>query len=230
MRSSRTLNAVERNSSSFMGEMLGVCWALRLFRGYLYGAPFDVYTDHKPLVWLQHNYKLTSKHARWFMTIQDFSFRLFHRAGKDHTDADYLSRYALQGDHDSTGARVDFCLTPAMQCSAVFNPDTTTFDSAYTNTRSTYVALSECEYAYNPAALYMGTSRLKGETEHITAIHNYAHLREPRASIGLRRLPASMAPSVRPAPTTVWISSMNRTTCTQPCTPPILGLEDFIVI
>ena len=33
----------------------------------------------------------------------------------------------------------------------------------------------------------------------------------PRASIGLRRLLASMAPSAAPAPTTVWSSSMKRT-------------------
>ena len=33
----------------------------------------------------------------------------------------------------------------------------------------------------------------------------------PRASIGLRMLAASMAPSAAPAPTRVWISSMNRT-------------------
>ncbi len=33
----------------------------------------------------------------------------------------------------------------------------------------------------------------------------------PRASIGLRRLDASMAPSAAPAPTTVWSSSMKRT-------------------
>ncbi len=33
----------------------------------------------------------------------------------------------------------------------------------------------------------------------------------PRASIGLRMLAASIAPSAAPAPTSVWISSMNRT-------------------
>ena len=32
----------------------------------------------------------------------------------------------------------------------------------------------------------------------------------PRASIGLRMLAASIAPSAAPAPTSVWISSMNR--------------------
>ena len=33
----------------------------------------------------------------------------------------------------------------------------------------------------------------------------------PRASMGFRMLAASMAPSAAPAPTRVWISSMNRT-------------------
>ena len=36
--------------------------------------------------------------------------------------------------------------------------------------------------------------------------------RSPRASAGLRMLPASMEPSVAPAPTMVWSSSMNRMT------------------
>ena len=34
----------------------------------------------------------------------------------------------------------------------------------------------------------------------------------PRASIGFRMLAASIAPSAAPAPTRVWISSMNSTT------------------
>jgi len=34
----------------------------------------------------------------------------------------------------------------------------------------------------------------------------------PRPSIGLSKLPASIAPLVAPAPTTVWISSMKRMT------------------
>ena len=35
----------------------------------------------------------------------------------------------------------------------------------------------------------------------------------PRASMGFKRLPASIAPSVLPAPTMVWSSSMNRIIC-----------------
>ncbi len=39
----------------------------------------------------------------------------------------------------------------------------------------------------------------------------------PRARAGLSMLPASMAPSALPAPTTVWISSMNRMTPPSSC-------------
>ena len=61
---SRTLNKHERNYASIDGEILGVVWALRLFRLYLHGRKFRVVTDHKPIVWLQHNYELSAKHIR----------------------------------------------------------------------------------------------------------------------------------------------------------------------
>ena len=35
----------------------------------------------------------------------------------------------------------------------------------------------------------------------------------PRANIGFNKLPASIAPCVAPAPTTVWISSINKIKC-----------------
>ena len=46
--------------------------------------------------------------------------------------------------------------------------------------------------------------------------------RSPRARAGLRMLAASMAPSVRPAPTRVWISSMNMTMSPSACTTSLI--------
>ena len=176
---SRTLNAAERNYSSFAGEMLGVCWALRTFRGYLYGIQFDVYTDHKPLVWLQHNYEITSKHARWFMTIQDLTFRLIHRAGKEHVNADYLSRYALHGDFDPSGARQDFCsetayvgitmwqeeyCTVGVTCMALNETDWVTDCVSNTNPMSASTVFN------NPAKAYMGLASWHDEDEYIGAL------------------------------------------------------------
>ena len=49
------------------------------FRSYLRGARFIIRTDHKSLVWL-HRFKDTER------------FTIVHRAGRDHSNADGLSR------------------------------------------------------------------------------------------------------------------------------------------
>ena len=62
------------------------------FRSYLRGAKFTLHTDHKSLVWL-HRFKDTEgMMARWLHTLQQFQFYIVHRAGRDHGNADGLSR------------------------------------------------------------------------------------------------------------------------------------------
>ena len=62
------------------------------FRSYLRDAPFIIRTDHKSLVWL-HRFKDTEgMMARWLHTLQQFQFTIVHRAGRDHSNADGLSR------------------------------------------------------------------------------------------------------------------------------------------
>ena len=62
------------------------------FRSYLRGAKFTIRTDHKSLVWL-HRFKDTEgMMARWLHTLQQFQFSIVHRAGRDHGNADGLSR------------------------------------------------------------------------------------------------------------------------------------------
>ena len=62
------------------------------FRSYLRGAKFALRTDHKSLVWL-HQFKDTEgMMARWLHTLQRFQFSIMHRAGREHGNADGLSR------------------------------------------------------------------------------------------------------------------------------------------
>ena len=62
------------------------------FRSYLRGARFIIQTDHKSLVWL-HRFKDTEgMMARWLHTLQQFQFSIVHRAGRDNSNADGLSR------------------------------------------------------------------------------------------------------------------------------------------
>ena len=62
------------------------------FRSYLRGAKFTLRTDHKSLVWL-HRFKDTEwMMARWLHTLQQFQFSITHCAGREHGNADGLSR------------------------------------------------------------------------------------------------------------------------------------------
>jgi len=104
---SRSLNKHERNLDATSGELLSVVWAVKTLRPYLHGAEFVVVTDHKPLVWLTTAPDLVGKHARWALSLSEYSFTIQHRPGKKHQNADALSRLPQPSTQDCTGARLD---------------------------------------------------------------------------------------------------------------------------
>ncbi len=104
---SRSLNKHEANYSSFEGEMLAAVWAVKTFRPYVLGLNFTVVTDHSPLQWLMNKPDLTGKHARWALSLQEFTFVITHRPGITHQNADVPSRYPQSSKIDITGARLD---------------------------------------------------------------------------------------------------------------------------
>ena len=73
-------------------EMLAAVSMSMQFRSYIRGAKFTLRTNHKSLVWL-HRFKDTEgMMARWLHALHQFQFLIVHRAGKDHCNADHLSR------------------------------------------------------------------------------------------------------------------------------------------
>ena len=62
---SRTLQNHEKNYRVTELEGLGVVWATKHFRPYLYGHPCDVYTDHEALKALLNTPQPSGKLARW---------------------------------------------------------------------------------------------------------------------------------------------------------------------
>jgi len=88
---SQSTNKVESNYSSYEGECLAVVWAVIHFRPYLYGTNFTLYTDHRPIKWLMTNDKLTSKLACWALILQEYEFKVIHRPGITHQNADTMS-------------------------------------------------------------------------------------------------------------------------------------------
>ena len=89
---SRALRPSQRRYCITKREMLAVVAMCIQFRSYLRGARFTLRTDHKSLVWL-HRFKDTEGMlSRWLHSLQQFQFSIIHRPGKDHGNADGLSR------------------------------------------------------------------------------------------------------------------------------------------
>ncbi len=92
---SRSLHPAERNDSnysSFKLELLAMKWAMsEKFKDYLWGAKVLVITDNNPLVHLR-TAKLGAVEQRWVAQLANYDYQLQYRPGREHTNADVLSR------------------------------------------------------------------------------------------------------------------------------------------
>ena len=89
---SRMNSRAESTFSSYEGEVSAVVYAIQRFRYYLWGKPFKLITDCKAMEWLTTTAKLRSKLARWSLILAEYDMDIVHRAGKDNTVPDLLSR------------------------------------------------------------------------------------------------------------------------------------------
>jgi hypothetical protein len=94
---SRKLNSAELNYQTTKKEMLAVVHALRVWRCYLEGAGFTVYTDHVLNTYFQTQPNLSRRQARWSEILQRFgAFEWKYRKGAKNV-ADALSRRDVAG-------------------------------------------------------------------------------------------------------------------------------------
>ena len=89
---SRKLLDRERRYSVVDRECLGIVWGIKKFAIYLYGKPFTLQTEHRPLQFLSA-LKFESPHTmQWALALQSYNFKVGHIKGKENVDADLLSR------------------------------------------------------------------------------------------------------------------------------------------
>ena len=88
---SRAFNKAERRYCVTRRELLVVVLSIRHLRYYLCGLPFTVKTDHSALQWLMTFKEPEGQVARWLEELQAYVFKVEHRAGARHTNADALS-------------------------------------------------------------------------------------------------------------------------------------------
>ena len=92
---SRTLQPHESNYGISELEALGVVWAVKHFRHYIYGHQCTVYTDHEALKSLLNTPQPSGKLARWGMALQELDLDIQYRPGKTNSRADALSRHPV---------------------------------------------------------------------------------------------------------------------------------------
>ena len=95
---SRTLQKHEQNYGVTELEALGVVWAIRHFRPYLYGHACKVYTDHEALKSLLNTPHPSGKLARWGFAIQELDLEIHYRPGRLNQPANASSRPAVSND------------------------------------------------------------------------------------------------------------------------------------
>ena len=81
-----------RNYCTTPKELLAVVKFCRQFRHYLLGRLFLICFDHNSLVWLTRFKHLEGQLARFLEELSQYNFKLIHRKGAEHVNADALSR------------------------------------------------------------------------------------------------------------------------------------------
>lgn len=90
---SKSLEKAERNYCITRRELWAVVHFVEHYRHFLIGRHFRVRTDNAAVrYWKSLNMEASGQGARWMTKLTEYHFDITHRAGKDHGNADGLSR------------------------------------------------------------------------------------------------------------------------------------------
>ncbi|XP_074282975.1 uncharacterized protein LOC141607517 [Silene latifolia] len=92
---SRQLKPYEENYLTHDLELGAMVFALKLWRPYLYGATFKVFSDHKSLKYIYTQKELNMRQRRWIELIRDYDMEIVYHEGKANIVADALSRKSV---------------------------------------------------------------------------------------------------------------------------------------
>jgi hypothetical protein len=96
---SRRTSKTEANYGATQLEALAVVWAVKHFKHYLIGAPFQLITDHSALRALMKIQNPQGMFARWIMSLQPYDIDVIIKPGRQHGNCDALSRTPHRNRH-----------------------------------------------------------------------------------------------------------------------------------
>jgi hypothetical protein len=93
--SSRSLTPAERAYTVWELETLAVYWACTIYNWYLWNQEFIVRTDSKAVEWVLGEAS-KGRMLKWALSLQELKFKITHRSGAKHGNADAMSRCPLE--------------------------------------------------------------------------------------------------------------------------------------
>ena len=93
---SRSLSQAEKGYSQLDKEALAIVFGVTKFNSYLYGRPFTIYSDHKPLMYLFGEHKgiptmASARVLRWAVTLSAYQYSIRYKPGSEVCHADALA-------------------------------------------------------------------------------------------------------------------------------------------
>ena len=89
---SKQLKNHEQNYLTHDLELAAIVFSLKIWRYYLCGEQFEVFSDHKSLKYTFTQRDLNMRQRRWMKYLEDYDFTLRYHPGKANVVADALSR------------------------------------------------------------------------------------------------------------------------------------------
>ncbi|GJW47451.1 putative reverse transcriptase domain-containing protein [Tanacetum coccineum] len=89
---SRQLKVHEKNYTTHDLELGAVVFALKMWRHYMYGIKYVMFTDHKSLQHILDQKELNMRQRRWLELLSDYDCEIRYHPGKANVVADALSR------------------------------------------------------------------------------------------------------------------------------------------
>ncbi len=101
---SRTMSQADKKYSQLDNEALAIMFGVKRFCLYVFGRPFEIHTNHKPLLGLLGESKgiqpmSSPRMQRWGLTLATYSYTLKYVPGKDNAITDALSRLPVVEDN-----------------------------------------------------------------------------------------------------------------------------------